>query len=230
VAFHFFGTGICGEDRINPYPLTGALLASVHRVTMPCATLLRRTTVCRLGILPLLVAVTAVPGCGQAGLEFFPATYDREAYAKQPDRYDRITLPPGAPEHEAFVARVPPLMSIPLADVQSVSARRWQSAPELEGLRQELLRQHPERRVPSDIVHEDFNVIFTLTEHGAKVLWEFVRNHQGELLDLKFEGQHLTLVSVREPASEAERDLIIGPIPKSAVDQLRTKYPQLKME
>ena len=194
------------------------------------ATLLRRTALRRLRALPLLVAVTAVPACGQTGLELFPATYDREAYAKEPDRYDPIVLPSGAGEREAFVGRVPPLMSIARADVQSVSARRWQSAPELEEVHQELLRQHPERRVPPAIVREDFNVIFTLTERGAKVLWEFVRNHQGELLEMKFEGQHLTLVIVREPASGAERNLILGPISKSEVDQLRTRYPQLKME
>lgn len=159
-------------------------------------------------------------------LVFYRAIEDREAYAKQPNRYIRIVLPPGSGMNEVYVERVPAL-TIRLKEIRSISAEQSQADPDAEKMLEELLRSRRKEPYHPKGHPDEYSITFSLTEQGGKKFRGFAQKHDRELFDVRFRAQRVSIGRLLGPFEE---DVFGAFVMKDTVIRLKRVFPQLNIK
>jgi preprotein translocase subunit SecD len=164
-------------------------------------------------------------------LAFFRATHDKELYAKDPSRYDRVTLPRDRLTDELYVERVPAL-TIQLQEIQSVVIEKKTIETDLhkayekafeETFGLEPTKDGKEQKAESSQYYYDVAISFR--QGAAKVFRDFAGKNAGHLFDMRINGQRLVAATL---LASFEGNVISTIVTDNDSEHLRTVLSPLK--
>ena len=169
----------------------------------------------------LLLRVTKQEG----ELVFFRVTEDKGMYSKDPAKYDRVVFPPRAGGSEVYVERSPALR-IYSGEIDSVVIERQkdvqETLEEIFGIKSPGSEGGQKTDANESVPYQ---VTFFLNEAGSTKLNKFLREHDGEWIDVKMNNQRLSTPRIIGPFGS--RQFSLGLAGKPA-DRLKEMFSPIK--
>ncbi len=171
----------------------------------------------------LLSAATRASG----ELLFFRATEDSAQYARDPERYDRVSFPsPPAGETKVVYAERQPTLRIALSEITSVTVekKRFYKNKSLEDAVREALRLKGEDTGEMGVQYY-YDATFTLRPHAGSQVAKL--SHE-ETFDLRLGSNRLSIGQFTRPPANTAVDTLAFPLIETDAQRIRAILSPLK--